>query len=149
MRGMYSKRAILIISDGQDNNSRYTFSNLQRSLKESGAVLYAIGIEGATIGMLDVYGKLLLSELASVSGGRAFFPRNSEQMNEALEQIALELRHQYSIGYRPLGFTADGKWHRVRLKVMSTVGRKRVFVRSRDGYYATQGVGSGNIPSNR
>ena len=136
MRGVYPKRAILIISDGQDNNSRYSFSQLQRSLKESGVILYAIGSEGARIGMLDVYGKLLLAELAAVSGGRVFFPRNSNQMNEALEQIALELRHQYSIGYRPASFALDGKWHRVKIKVMPPSGLKRVWVRSREGYYA-------------
>ena len=136
MQGMYPKRAILIISDGQDNNSRYTFSNLQRALKESGAILYAIGIEGSAVGMQDVYGKLLLDELASVSGGRVFFPRNSKQMNEAFEQIALELRHQYSIGYRPLNFALDGKWHRVKVKVTPPSELKRVWVRSREGYYA-------------
>ena len=138
-RGVYPKRAILVISDGQDNNSRYTFSNLQRALKESGVILYAIGIEGGTIGTLEVYGKLLLSELASVSGGRVFFPRNADQMHQALEQIALELRHQYSIGYRPSNFSLDGKWHRVRVKVISTSGGKRIFIRSRDGYYAIKG----------
>ena len=136
MQGIYPKRALLIISDGQDNNSRYTFSNLQRALKESGAILYAIGIEGSSIGMLNVYGKLLLSELASVSGGKVFFPRNSNQMNESFEQIALELRHQYSIGYRPLSFALDGKWHRVKVKVTPPSELKRVWVRSREGYYA-------------
>lgn len=135
MQGIYPKRAVLIISDGQDNNSRYTFSNLQRALKECGAILYAIGIEGSAIGMLNVYGKLLLNELASVSGGRAFFPANSKQMNEAFEQIALELRHQYSIGYRPLNFALDGKWHRVKVKVTPPSELKRVWVRSREGYY--------------
>ena len=136
MQGIYPKRAVLIISDGQDNNSRYTFSNLQRALKESGAILYAIGIEGSAIGMLNVYGKLLLNELASVSGGRAFFPANSKQMNEAFEQIALELRHQYSIGYRPLNFALDGKWHRLKVKVRPPSELKRIWVRSREGYYA-------------
>ena len=138
MQGIYPKRAVLIISDGQDNNSRYTFSNLQRALKESGAILYAIGVEGSAIGMLNVYGKLLLNELASVSGGRVFFPRNSNQMNEAFEQIALELRNQYSIGYRPVNFALDGKWHRVKVKVTPPSELKRVWVRSREGYFASR-----------
>lgn len=135
-RGLYPKRAILIISDGQDNNSRYKFSNLRRALIESDVIVYAIGINGGAGGMLAMYGNLVLYELASVSGGKVFFPRNSARMNEALEQIALELRHQYSIGYRPSNFTVDGKWHRVRVKVMPPRELKRVFVRSREGYYA-------------
>ena len=137
MQGVYPKRALLIISDGQDNNSRYTFSELRKLLRESGATLYAIRIEGGLNGPLEVYGRLVLYELASVSGGRVFFPRNSDQMNRAFEQIALELRHQYAIGYRPSNFTADGTWHRVKVNVRPAAGPKRVFVRSRAGYYAT------------
>ena len=137
-QGSYPKRAILIISDGQDNDSRFTFSNLQRALKESGAILYAVGIEGSMGGKFDIYGKLRLIELASISGGRVFFPRNTKQMNEAFEQMALELRHQYSIGYRPLNFAVDGKWHRVKVKVTPSSELKRVWVRSREGYYAVR-----------
>ncbi len=84
-----------------------------------------------------MHGDLALEELASVSGGRAFFPRSSTQMNEVFEQIALELRHQYSIGYRPSNFMVDGKWHRVRVKVRPPGDLKRVFVGNREGYYAT------------
>jgi Ca-activated chloride channel family protein len=135
-RGVYPKRAILIISDGQDNNSRYTFSQLRRAVMESDVVMYAIGIEGGAGGKLAMYGSLLLEELVSVSGGRVFFPRNSGRMNEALEQIALELRHQYSIGYRPSNFTLDGKWHRVKVKVRPPPELNRVFIRSREGYFA-------------
>lgn len=134
-RGAHRKRAILIISDGQDNNSRYSFSQLRRAAMESDVTMYAIGIEGG-VGVLARYGSLLLEELVSVSGGKVFFPRNSARMNEALEQIALELRHQYSIGYRPSNFAVDGKWHRVRVKVMPPSELKRVFVHSREGYYA-------------
>ena len=136
-RGSHKKRALLIISDGQDNNSRYTFSQLRRALKESDVLIYAVGIEGPTPGdVLDVFGKMLLSELAVSSGGRMFFPANTAALIEALETIALELRHQYSIGYRPSNFVADSKWHRVKVKVSPPRELKRVFVRSREGYYA-------------
>lgn len=135
--GAHAKRAVVIISDGQDNNSRYTFSKLRRILKESDVLIYAIGIEGPTPGdVLDFYGKMLLSELAVSSGGRAFFPATSNALTEALESTALELRHQYSIGYRPSKFKADGKWHRVKVKVMPPPELNRVFIRSRQGYYA-------------
>jgi Ca-activated chloride channel family protein len=134
--GAHQKRAILIISDGQDNSSRYTFSELRHALTESDVTIYAIGISEGAGGMLTVYGNLVLQELASVSGGKVFFPRNSTRMNEALEQIALELRHQYSIGYRPSNFALDGKWHRVKVKVTPPPELNRVFIRSREGYFA-------------
>ena len=136
MRGAYPRRAILIISDGEDNDSRYKFSELRRSLRESDVIVYAIGIRGRATGKWSRYGDHVLDELASISGGKAFFPRNSARLNEALEQIALELRHQYSIGYRPSNFAADGKWHRVRVKVTPPPEFNRVFIRSREGYFA-------------
>ena len=136
MRGAYPKRAILIISDGLDNDSRYKFSDLRRALRESDVIVYAIGINGPAIGKWSKYGDNVLDELAAVSGGKAFFPRNSARMNEALEQIALELRHQYSIGYRPSNFSLDGKWHRVKVKAAWPPEFNRAFIRSREGYFA-------------
>ncbi len=137
-RGAHQKRALLIISDGQDNSSRYTFGELRRLLKETDVLIYAVGIvERNNPGTLDVGGQALLDELASVSGGRAFFPETAAEMNEIFERIAIELRHQYSIGYKPKNFANDGKWHRVKVKVDPPRGLPRLFVRAKDGYYAT------------
>jgi Ca-activated chloride channel family protein len=137
-RGTHPKRALLLISDGQDNNSRYTFNELRRVLKESDVVLYAVGILGGSdVGSsLGMEGQSILDELAGVSGGKAFYPRSSAEMDDIFEQIALELRHQYSIGYRPPNFVNDGKWHRIKVKVNPPRGLPRLFVRSKEGYYA-------------
>jgi Ca-activated chloride channel family protein len=138
-RGTHTKRALLLISDGQDNNSRYTFNELRRALKESDVVLYSIGILGGSdVGSsLGMEGQGILDELSGVSGGKAFYPRGPAEMDDIFEQIALELRHQYSIGYRPGTFTNDGKWHRIKVKVNPPRGLPRLFVRSKEGYYAT------------
>jgi len=137
-RGTHPKRALLLISDGQDNNSRYTFNELRRVLKESDVVVYAIGIlNGGDVGSsLGMEGQGILEELASVSGGKAFFPRTNAEMDDIFEQIALELRHQYSIGYRPPNFINDGKWHRIKVKITPPRGLPRLFVRSKEGYFA-------------
>ena len=137
-RGTHPKRALLLISDGQDNNSRYTFGELRRLLKESDVTLYGIGIlsgsdAGSSMGM---EGQGILDELASVSGGKAFFPRSNAEMDDIFEQIALELRHQYSIGYRPVNFTNDGRWHKIKVRVTPPRGLPRLFVRAKEGYYA-------------
>jgi len=141
-RGSHPKRALLLISDGQDNNSRYTFNELRRLLKESDVVLYGIGIlsggdAGSSLGM---EGQGILDELASVSGGKAFFPRSAAEMDDIFEQIALELRHQYSIGYKPSNFTNDGKWRKIKVRVTPPRGLPRLFVRSKEGYYAIPGA---------
>jgi Ca-activated chloride channel homolog len=141
-RGVHPKRALLLISDGQDNDSRYTFNELRKLLKESDVVLYAIGIlsgsdAGSSMGM---EGQGVLDELAGVSGGKAFFPRSAAEMDDIFEQIALELRHQYSIGYKPEAFANNGKWHRIKVKVTPPRGLPRLFVRSKEGYYAISGA---------
>jgi Ca-activated chloride channel family protein len=137
-RGAHPKRALLLISDGQDNNSRYTYNELRRLLKESDVTLYGIGILGGNDAGsgLGMQGQGILDELASVSGGKAFFPRSNAEMDDIFEQIALELRHQYSIGYKPQNFANDGRWHKIKVKVTPPRGLPRLFVRSKEGYYA-------------
>ena len=136
-RGTHTKKAILLISDGQDNSSRYTFSELRRQLKESDVIIYAVGIvSGSDDSTLGYTGRAILEELAGVSGGKAFFPSTSAEMNDTFERIALELRTQYSIGYRPTNFANDGKWHKIKIKVQPPRGFPRLFVRGREGYFA-------------
>jgi len=135
-RGTHPKRALLVISDGQDNNSRFTFNELRRLVKESDVIIYAIGIEEERDETLASDGQSILDDIAAVSGGKAFFPQNSDEMNDIFESIALELRHQYAIGYRPPNFNANGKWHHLKVKVSPPRGLPHLFVRSRDGYYA-------------
>jgi Ca-activated chloride channel family protein len=140
-RGTHPKRALLVISDGQDNNSRYSFDNLRRLLKESDVTVYGVGIlSGSDAGSsLGMEGQGILDELSGVSGGKAFFPRSGAEMDDIFEQIALELRHQYSIGYKPANFNGDGKWRKVKVKVTPPRGLPRLFVRSKEGYYAIRG----------
>jgi len=141
MHGTHARHALLIISDGEDNNSRYTFNETRRRLRESDALIYAVGINESLLprkGVVD--GRLVLQDLASASGGKAFSPNSQSGMSDAFERIALELRHQYSIGYRPQNLVGDAKWHRLKVKVAAPRGFPRILVRSREGYYAGVGV---------
>ena len=138
-RGSHNKRALLIMSDGQDNASRYNFGEVRRLMKESDVVTYSVGImdngdAGSQIGM---QGQAFLDEISSVTGGKAFYPQTDVEMDEIFERIALELRHQYSIGYIPKDFQPDGKWRKVKVKVKPPRGLPRLTVRGREGYYAT------------
>lgn len=138
-RGTHQKKAMLIISDGQDNASRYNFGEVRRLMKESDVVTYAVGImDGGDAGsVLGMQGQAFLDELTSVSGGKSFYPQSDVEMDEIFERIALELRHQYSIGYTPKNFEPDGKWRKVKVKVKPPRGLPRLTVRHREGYYAT------------
>lgn len=137
-RGSHQKKAILIISDGQDNSSRYSFKEVRRLMKESDVVIYSVGImdtrdASSTEGM---QGQAFLDSLSSVTGGKSFYPQTNVELDEIFERIALELRHQYSIGYTPKDFKPDGEWHKVKVKVKPPRGFPRLTVRYREGYIA-------------
>ncbi len=138
-RGAHQKKAILIISDGQDNSSRYNFKEVRRLLRESDVTIYSVGImDGRDSGSMEgMQGQAFLDELSSVTGGKSFYPNTNVELDEIFERIALELRHQYSIGYTPKNFQPDGKWHKVKVKVKPPRGLPRLTVRNREGYYAT------------
>ena len=136
--GAHAKRVLIVISDGEDNHSRYSFGDLRRSLAESNTIVYAVGRLGRfPTKAPGIVGRDTLGTLAKVTGGKAFFPDSNEKLSEAFEQIALELRHHYSIGYRPRNFVSDGKWHLLKVTVQQpSLFRERLIVRSRRGYYA-------------
>lgn len=138
-RGSHQKRALLVISDGQDNASRYNFSEVRRLMKESDVVTYAVGILGRNdnSGAMGMQGQAFLEEIASATGGRAFFPQSDIELDEIFERIALELRHQYAVGYTPKDFEPNGKWRKVKVKVKPPRGFPRLTVRGREGYFAT------------
>lgn len=135
--GRYAKRALIVISDGEDNRSRSTFNQVKRKLQESGVTIYTILI-GPPLPRSN--GGAVMDELASASGGKSFFPSNAEAMSESFERIALELRRQYSLGYAPATVTADGRWRRLKVIVTPPAGAPRLSVRSRKGYYAASSL---------
>ncbi len=138
-RGRHSKRAMLVISDGEDNSSRQSFRALARLLKEANVQVYCIGI-------VDLYwffgevvntqGHSTLADIAKVTGGKAFFPRREGELEETVTRIALELRRQYSIGYMPTNQHRDGKWRKIKVRLMQPPGVSRLIVRAREGYFA-------------
>lgn len=134
MRGSRARRAILLITDGNDTCSRYSLKELRQSLQETDVVLYAVGILSNFRAEARM-GRMTLKELASVSGGKAFFPNSENEIIEAFERIALDLRSQYSIGYRPTDLTAAKRWHHLKIEVTAP-DMSRVVVRNREGFYA-------------
>lgn len=141
-RGTHQKRAMLIISDGQDNSSRYNFGEVRRFIRESDVVIYSVGVvdRGDSFSSVGLQGQSFLDELSNVTGGKSFYPNTAVEMDEIFERIALELRNQYSVGYVPKDFVADGKWRRIRVRVKPPRGFPRLTVRAREGYYATPQV---------
>jgi Ca-activated chloride channel family protein len=135
-QGRHKKKALLIISDGQDNNSRYTYKELRNRVKEADVQVYAIGITDPATDTLAGFGRGVLEEITRMTGGRAFFPNayNEPELVEICTRIALELRHQYSIGFYPTDRTSEAKWHKLQVKVNPPRGLGRLSLNYREGY---------------
>ena len=124
------RRAIIVVSDGDDNQSDYTRDQALEMAKKADVVIYAISTNSSRA---DTDGDKVLKYFTSETGGRAFFPFQVEDMAQSFENIANELRHQYNLLYRPEPLLTDGQWRTVNLRVK---GRKDLIVRARAGYYA-------------
>ncbi|HET9532036.1 MAG TPA: VWA domain-containing protein [Blastocatellia bacterium] len=135
-QGRHTKKALLIISDGQDNNSRYTYKELRNRVKEADVQIYAIGITDPASDSLAGFGRSVLEEITRMTGGRSFFPNayNEPELVEICTRIALELRHQYSIGFYPSNVSSESKWHKVQVKVNPPKGLGRLSLSYKDGY---------------
>jgi Ca-activated chloride channel family protein len=134
-QGSHPKRALLLISDGQDNASRYSHNVMMELLKEAGAQVYCVGV-GDTSSAGDVYyGRLLLKDLAETTGGRAFFPNNTREIEDAVSRIAVFLRRQYSIGYYPSKSGRGNRWRKTKVALRGLSAPKNLTISAREGYY--------------
>jgi Ca-activated chloride channel homolog len=140
-QGRHRRRALLVISDGQDNASLYTLAQLRQRLKESDVQLYCVGVGRPGLRekaeqRQETRGQMILDGIARLTGGRAFFVNSASELEEATTRVALELRHQYSLSYTPTNQGRDGKWRKIRVRVNRSAWTPELIVRTRDGYYA-------------
>jgi Ca-activated chloride channel family protein len=117
----HKRRALLIISDGGDNHSRYRKSEIKRLVQETDVEIYAIGIYNSIFQTPEEWsGKRLLTEITEATGGRAITMNNASKLPSIARIISLELRNQYVIGYRPIKSARDGRWRRINLEVATS-----------------------------
>jgi Ca-activated chloride channel homolog len=141
MRWAHSaKRALLIISDGGDNSSRYNEKDVKRSVREADTQLYSIGIfdsfesRGRTPEELN--GPTLLNEMTELTGGRAFTVENLNELPDIAAKIGAELRNQYILGYHPSNKAHDARWRKIKIKLRAPRGLPPLSVYAKTGYYA-------------
>lgn len=134
------RKAIIILSDGGDNSSRYTESEVKNLVREADVQVYAIGIFEPIAGRgrtaEEMSGPGLLSELAESTGGRHFPVDNLNELPDVAAKIGIELRNQYVLGYAPTNTTKDGKYRRVQVKLKQPRGLPPLKAFFRTGYYA-------------
>jgi Ca-activated chloride channel family protein len=136
--GTQPKKALLLITDGEDNRSRYTFANVREFVKEQDIQVYAIGIVSDWNSQLGSgrTGRALIEELSDLTGGHAFFPDSVYELEDICSKIAVELKNQYVLGYKSTNETKDGKWRKIKVQVDGPKGVGRLNVRFKTGYYA-------------
>jgi Ca-activated chloride channel family protein len=135
----YAKKALLIISDGGDNHSRYTEGEIRALVKEADVMVYAIGIYDRYFQTQEErLGPELLGQVAELSGGRAFTVENPNDLADVATKIGIELRNQYVLGYRPHNGSRDGKWRKIKVKLLPPKGLPPLRVYARTGYYAPE-----------
>jgi Ca-activated chloride channel family protein len=141
MRGAHnSKRALLIISDGGDNHSRYNETDVKNYLKEADCQLYAIGIFDP-IGVRartneELEGPSLLAEMTEMTGGRVFPVGNLGELPDIAAKVGMELRNQYVLGYKSSNPRKNGSWRKIRVKMRPPKGLPPLNVFAKTGYYA-------------
>ena len=124
------RRAMVVLSDGDDNQSRYTRDQALEMAQKADVVIYSIS---TNITRVESDGDKVLKYFAGETGGMAFFPFKVQDLAQSFENISNELRHQYSLLYRPEPLRADGLYHEIKVNVKN---RKDLQVRARKGYYA-------------
>jgi Ca-activated chloride channel family protein len=126
----YPKKSLLVISDGGDNHSRYTEGEIKSVVKEADLLMYAIGTPEEQLG------PALLGDLTELTGGRAFTIDNPNDLADVATKIGIELRNQYVLGYRPKNPAHDGKWRKIKVKLIPPKGLPPLRVYAKTGYYA-------------
>jgi VWFA-related protein len=134
------RKAILIISDGGDNSSRYTETEVKNAVREADVQIYSIGIfeQGAARGRSpeEMSGPALMAEITEQTGGRHYEVSNLADLPDVAAKIGIELHYQYVLGYSPSNAVRDGKYRRIQVKLVKTVGLPTLKATFRTGYYA-------------
>jgi VWFA-related protein len=130
------KKALLVVTDGVDNESRESLESAIRAVQsDKGPTIYTIGILGDEPGIKRA--KRALQSLSDQTGGVAFFPKNLEEVDEISQEVARDIRNQYSITYKPTNPRSNGGYRKVHVEAHAS-GYHDLQVRTRDGYFADE-----------
>jgi len=133
----YERKALLIISDGGDNHSRYTEGEIKSMVREADVQIYGIGLFDRDFKTPEEReGPALLTDVTDVTGGRTFVIDSPTELADVATKIGIELRNQYVLGYRPTNPARDGKWRKIKVKLNPPKGLPPLHVYAKTGYYA-------------
>jgi Ca-activated chloride channel family protein len=144
--GLLEKRVLLVVTDGEDNASRESLEQAIRRLQEeNGPTVYTIGLLSEEH---SKRAKRALRQMAEETGGIAFFPQGLGEVESITQQIAHDIRNQYTLGYKPTKPQSEGGFRSVKVDA-NAKGYKKLQVRTRSGYYAGQGRAAATQPTDK
>lgn len=135
-KGRKDKKVLLVVTDGEDNTSHNSLEKAIREIQKTDTVIYTIGLLGEESKKNAKHAKQALEQIAKASGGLAFFPENVEDVHTICEQVAHDIRNQYTLAYYPTNTKRDGTFRGVQVEVIPPRGRGKLVARTRNGYYA-------------
>ncbi len=146
-KGHKDRRVLLLVTDGDDTASEHTFTDAIKAAEKSNATIYAVGVfsedDRKTDKKMIRNSTRVLTDLAEATGGQAYFPETLEEVTPLCQQVAKEIRDQYTIGYYPSNTADDGTFRAVKVEVAAT-GHGKITARTRTGYYAQTAPAAGN-----
>jgi Ca-activated chloride channel family protein len=130
------KRVLLVVTDGEDNSSHNSLEKTLREIQKTDTVIYTIGLLGDEKRKEKNHAMKALKQIAEASGGLAFFPESVDDVHTICEQVAHDIRNQYTLAYYPSNTRKDGTFRAVGVQVIPPRGRGKLVARTRNGYYA-------------
>lgn len=135
-KGHKDKKVLLVVTDGEDNVSRNSLEKMLRELQKSNVVIYSIGLFSDEDKKNRKKAMRALKDISTASGGVAFFPENVDDVHNICDQVARDIRNQYTLGYYPTNTKKDGTFRTVQVDIIPPRGKGKLTARTRNGYFA-------------
>jgi Ca-activated chloride channel homolog len=147
-KGAKDKKVLLVVTDGEDNTSHNSLEKTIKEVQKTDTVIYTIGLLSEESKKNAKRARRALEEIAKASGGLAFFPENVADVKDICENVAHDIRNQYTLAYYPTNTKRDGTFRSVQVDVIPPRGRGKLVARTRNGYYAPGGPAAGASSGN-
>ena len=143
-KGHKDKKVLLVVTDGEDNVSRNTLEKALREIQKANVVIYSIGLFSDEDRKNRKKAMRALKDISTASGGVAFFPENVDDVHSICDQVARDIRNQYTLGYYPTNAKKDGTFRTVQVEVIPPHGKGKLTARTRNGYFAPNQAAASN-----
>ena len=145
-KGRKDKKILLVVTDGEDNVSRNSLEKTLREIQKSNVVIYTIGLFSDEDKKNRKKAMRALKDISAASGGISYFPENVDDVHNICDQVARDIRNQYTLGYYPTNTKKDGTFRTVQVDIIPPRGRGKLSARTRNGYFAPGQAAASNSP---